>query len=134
VTYYLQRRGELKLCKTFRSALGRTRTCDLLIRSWFARVLVRPSLSKDLTYLGRLRRFMAAAFPFPFGSVLTRLQYGCSTLLLCGGRVVSRHEARCPSYKGSEPRGEGAVQLLIRNLPLDGTVPVLGAWVVRSSL
>jgi hypothetical protein len=79
---------EWRICRTFGSALGRTRTCDLLIRSWFARVWIRPNVSEDLAYLCRLRHFIATLFSPLFSSVLVRLQYGCSTLSLCAGGVV----------------------------------------------
>jgi hypothetical protein len=45
------------------------------VRSWFARMRVRPNVSEDLAYLCRLRHFIAALFPPLFGSVLVRLQY-----------------------------------------------------------
>jgi hypothetical protein len=64
------------------------RTCDLLIRSWFARVWIRPNVSEDLAYLCGLRHLIATLFSALFSSVLVRLQYGCSTLPLCGGGVV----------------------------------------------
>jgi hypothetical protein len=64
-------------CKrgNFSSELGRTRTCDLLIRSWFARVRIHPNVSEDLAYLCRLRHFIATPFSPLFSSVLVRLQY-----------------------------------------------------------
>jgi hypothetical protein len=49
---------------------------------------VCPNVSEDLAYLCRLRHFIAALFSPLFGSVLVRLQYGCSTLSLCEGGVV----------------------------------------------
>ena len=75
----LRVRKNPRICRTFKSALGRTRTCDLLIRSWFARVRIRPNVSEDLAYLCRLSHFIATLFSSLFSSVLARLQYGCST-------------------------------------------------------
>ncbi len=76
------------ICRSFGGALGRTRTCDLPIRSWFARMRVRPNVSEDLAYLCRLRHFIAVPFSPLFDSILVRLQYDRSTLSLCKGGVV----------------------------------------------
>ena len=61
----------------FRGALGRTRTCDLLIRSLKTCVITGPSLSADFAYSSWKSDFALRLFSVPFGSVLFLLLPHC---------------------------------------------------------
>ena len=56
------------------------RTSDLLLVSYVGAVLLRTVLLGKFAYLSGLRHFDLEANPAVFGSVLLRLQHGCSTL------------------------------------------------------
>src|SRR5215212_2334796 len=76
-------------CKTatFRGAPGRIRTCDPRIRSPRTCVLACPSVSGNWPYLCGFYGFPRSRFPVLFGSVLARLQYGCSKLKVVTGAL-----------------------------------------------
>src|ERR687896_2468948 len=59
--------------RIFCSALGRTRTCELLVRSLNQSVLTGPSLSADLAYSNPESGLALHGYSVPFGSVLILL-------------------------------------------------------------
>jgi hypothetical protein len=60
-------------------APGRIRTSDSRFRNAPLQFPYHPGLSVNTAYLHGFRRFWGFRFPAQFGSVLVRLQYGCST-------------------------------------------------------
>src|SRR5919199_6707101 len=72
-------------CRGFNSALGRTRACDLLIRSLNWQVLLGSSLLANSLYSGRKRSFALCVFPVLFGSVLSLLLPHCCQEIYISG-------------------------------------------------
>ena len=73
-----------RICRAFRSALGRTRTCDLLIRSLNWQVLLGSSLLANSLHSGRKRGFARCGFSILFGSVLSLLLPHCCQEIYIG--------------------------------------------------
>ena len=82
----------IEFCRRFTSTGGRARTDTVLshhrILSPATRVPLCPSVSANSACLRGFSALHARRYTVVFNSVLVRLQYGCSTLLLCEGGVV----------------------------------------------
>jgi hypothetical protein len=72
------RRSISAVCRSFESAPGRIRTSDSRFRNAPPQLLCRPGVLANSACLQGFRRFWCFRFPTQFGSVLARLQYGCS--------------------------------------------------------
>jgi hypothetical protein len=100
----LSRRPLCLFCRRFTSTGGRARTDTVLshhrILSPATRVPLCPSVSGNVACLRGFSALHARRYTVVFNSVLVRLQYGCSTLLLQKGCFITLEDEFCEVRAG----------------------------------